>query len=183
MTPERWQKIKDICSAAVDSEPDARRALLQELCAGDDELRRSVEAMIADACSEETAQTSSPRRDAAVQFAAAAVDGRDWKPGVIGRFRTVRVVGEGGMGVVYEARQDHPRRMVALKVIKPGLATPELLRRFQQESHALGRLQHPGIAQIYEAGTFETGIGAAAVLRDGVHSRAVPARITPNSVT
>ena len=124
MTPERWQKIKDICSAAVDSEPDARRALLQELCAGDDELRRSVEAMIADACSEETAQTSSPRRDAAVQFAAAAVDGRDWKPGVIGRYRILRLLGEGGMGAVYEAEQDSPRRTVALKIIKPGLPVP-----------------------------------------------------------
>jgi non-specific serine/threonine protein kinase/serine/threonine-protein kinase len=48
---------------------------------------------------------------------------------------------------------------VALKVIKPGLATKEVLRRFELESHALGRLQHPGIAQIYEAGTAETDAG------------------------
>src|SRR5262249_13533952 len=59
---------------------------------------------------------------------------------------------EGGMGVVYEAEQENPRRTVALKLIKPGLAVPEVVRRFEQESHALGRLQHPGIAQIYEAG-------------------------------
>jgi len=61
------------------------------------------------------------------------------------------------MGTVYEAEQEHPRRIVALKVLKPGSASPELLRRFEQESQALGRLQHPGIAQIYEAGTADGG--------------------------
>jgi tetratricopeptide (TPR) repeat protein len=61
--------------------------------------------------------------------------------------------------VVYEAEQEQPRRTVAVKVIKPGLASPELLRRFDQESHALARLQHPGIAQIYEAGSADAGFG------------------------
>src|SRR5499425_815091 len=78
---------------------------------------------------------------------------------VIGRYRILRLVGEGGMGAVYEAEQDQLRRTVALKIIKPGLASPELLRRFEQESQALGRLQHPGIAQIYEAGTADSGFG------------------------
>ena len=61
--------------------------------------------------------------------------------------------------MVYEAEQDQPRRTVALKVIKPGFTGPEQLRRFEQESQALGRLQHPGIAQIYEAGTADGGSG------------------------
>src|SRR5215831_1152755 len=78
---------------------------------------------------------------------------------VIGRYRILRLIGEGGMGAVYEAEQDHLRRTVALKIIKPGLASPELLRRFEQESQALGRLQHPGIARIYDAGTADTGFG------------------------
>ena len=78
---------------------------------------------------------------------------------MIGRYRILRLIGEGGMGAVYEAEQDHPRRTVALKIIKSGMASPELLRRFEQESQALGRLQHPGIAQIYEAGTVDTGFG------------------------
>src|SRR4029079_11909231 len=80
-------------------------------------------------------------------------------PATIGRYRIVRLIGEGGMGAVYEAEQEHPRRTVALKVIKPGMASPALLRRFEQEAEALGRLQHPGIAQIYEAGTADTGFG------------------------
>src|SRR5262249_42567245 len=78
---------------------------------------------------------------------------------VIGRYRILRLLGEGGMGVVYEAEQDHLRRTVALKIIKPGLASPKMLRRFEQESQALGRLQHPGIARIYDAGTADTGFG------------------------
>src|SRR5262245_53594340 len=79
--------------------------------------------------------------------------------GKVGRYKITRLIGEGGMGAVYEAEQDQPRRTVALKVIKAGLASPELLRRFAQESQALGRLQHPGIAQIYDAGTADTGFG------------------------
>jgi serine/threonine protein kinase/Tfp pilus assembly protein PilF len=76
-----------------------------------------------------------------------------------GSYRLVRLLGRGGMGAVYEAEQDNPRRIVALKVIKAGLASPEIERRFTQESQALGRLQHPGIAQIYEAGTADTRYG------------------------
>src|SRR6188474_1656927 len=78
-------------------------------------------------------------------------------PSQIGDYRILRVVGEGGMGTVYEAEQKRPRRIVALKMIKPGLATAPLLRRFEQESQVLGRLQHPGIAQIYESGTADAG--------------------------
>jgi non-specific serine/threonine protein kinase/serine/threonine-protein kinase len=98
-------------------------------------------------------------------FRASDTIGSDKLPGAmqapvsIGRYRILRVIGEGGMGIVYEAEQDQPRRTVALKIIKLGIATPELLRRFEQESQALGRLQHPGIAQIYEAGTVDTGFG------------------------
>ena len=82
-----------------------------------------------------------------------------WLPTTIGHYRVVRLVGEGGMGAVYEAEQDNPRRTVALKVIKPGWATPAMLSRFEQEAHALGRLQHVGIAQIHEAGTADTAVG------------------------
>ncbi len=80
-------------------------------------------------------------------------------PTTIGRYRILRLLGEGGMGAVYEAEQDQPRRGVALKVIKSAWANRELVRRFEQESQALGRLHHPGIAQIYEAGSAETSFG------------------------
>ncbi len=73
---------------------------------------------------------------------------------VISRYRIESVLGEGGMGTVYLARQEKPDREVALKVVRPGYATDKMLRRFEHESEVLGRLFHPGIAQIYEAGVF-----------------------------
>lgn len=74
----------------------------------------------------------------------------------IGHYRIERLIGEGGMGAVYLARQENPDREVALKVIRPGYTSEATLRRFQFEAQVLGRLQHPGIAQIYEAGVYNT---------------------------
>src|SRR6185295_16707981 len=70
----------------------------------------------------------------------------------LGEYTIERVLGEGGMGVVYVARQERPRRIVALKVIRRGLASASLVRRFEHEAEVLGRLQHPCIAQIFAAG-------------------------------
>lgn len=77
----------------------------------------------------------------------------------IGAYRVQSVLGEGSMGVVYRAIQDNPNRVVALKVLKPGGSSADSLRRFEQEAQVLGRLQHPGIAQIFEAGTSDAGYG------------------------
>jgi len=77
----------------------------------------------------------------------------------IGHYRILSILGEGGMGVVYLAEQENPRRTVALKVIRPGMLSGRLLKRFEYESQVLGRLQHPGIAQVYEAGTAKVAIG------------------------
>ena len=75
----------------------------------------------------------------------------------IGSYRLVRCIGAGGMGTVYEAIQEKPRRTVALKVLNTGLTSEASLRRFQYESQILARLRHPGIAQVYEAGTHGNG--------------------------
>mgnify|MGYP002633698002 CR=1 FL=1 len=88
---------------------------------------------------------------------------RDSEPGVpagaprVPGYRVLDTLGEGGMGTVYRAEQASPRRIVALKVIKPGVLSPEHLHRFARETEVLGRLQHIGIAHIYEAGTAEGG--------------------------
>jgi len=74
---------------------------------------------------------------------------------MIGPYRIVRLLGTGGMGAVYEAEQSKPRRSVALKILRQGLATASLLRRFELEADVLARLQHPGIAQVYEAGVHQ----------------------------
>lgn len=80
-------------------------------------------------------------------------------PEMIGSYRILGVLGVGGMGVVYKAEQDSPRRTVALKVLRPGLLSRQVMRRFEYESELLGRLQHPGIAQVFEAGVADTGSG------------------------
>lgn len=80
-------------------------------------------------------------------------------PKRIASYTVRRIIGSGGMGTVYEATQDSPRRRVAIKVLKAGLTSRTALRRFQYESQVLGRLRHQGIAQIYEAGTWESERG------------------------
>ncbi len=80
-------------------------------------------------------------------------------PATIGTYRILGFIGEGSMGIVYRAEQQNPQRIVALKVIRVGIASAEHLRRFERESELLGRLQHPGITRIYEAGTVNWGGG------------------------
>ncbi|HTT64372.1 MAG TPA: serine/threonine-protein kinase [Bryobacteraceae bacterium] len=157
MQPELWRKIERLYYSALALEANQRAAYLAQACGDDAALRQQVEALLA-----QTQGTDSFLEKPAAALAAKALmeaaGGTAITP-AIGRYRIVRLLGEGGMGAVYEAQQDQPRRIVALKVVKPGFATAETLRRFQQESQALGRLQHPGIAQIHEAGTADTGFG------------------------
>ena len=163
MTPERWERVKDLCQRALEREPRDRGAFLAEVCLGDHELQRNVETLLMQATEGEGILErpvwQKPGTAPAPTLVRPGVAAARTLPETIARYRVLRLVGEGGMGSVYEAEQDHPRRVVALKVIKPGLTGQGLLRRFERESQALGRLQHPGIAQIYEAGTADTGFG------------------------
>ena len=77
----------------------------------------------------------------------------------LGGVKIIRLIGEGGMGRVYEAKQDRPDRTVAVKVIRQGITSEKTLRRFEREAEFLGRLQHPGIAQIFIVGTYSSDYG------------------------
>jgi tetratricopeptide (TPR) repeat protein len=79
-------------------------------------------------------------------------------PQKIGRYEIKRLIGSGGMGAVYEAVQDQPRRTVALKVMRSAVASPMALRRFEYESQLLAKLRHPCIAQVYDAGTHQDAL-------------------------
>ena len=111
-----------------------------------------------DPSSHTQAETAHDAPDTSAARSAAAV-GAAHLPDSIGDYTIDSIIGEGGMGTVYLARQHNPDREVALKLIRPGYASRKVLRRFELEAQLLGRLQHPGIAQIYEAGTFETPAG------------------------
>jgi serine/threonine protein kinase len=82
----------------------------------------------------------------------------EWPGGRVGPYKLCEILGEGGMGVVYRAEQEYPmKRQVALKVIKPGMDSKQVVARFEAERQALALLHHPGIAQVYDAGTTEGG--------------------------
>ena len=94
-------------------------------------------------------------------------DGLDWvaptpdetpAPQTIGGYRILRRIGAGGMGIVYEAEQNHPRRRVAIKLIRPAVRSESALERFQFEAQALATAQHPGVPAIYEAGETDDGV-------------------------
>lgn len=147
-----------------------RSAFLDAACGGDAALREEVESLLAhlaaaDGFLERTpfgrslAERTPIADRPVVAEVLGAMAGALPAGAVVSRYRIERVLGEGGMGVVYAAEQENPRRRVALKVIRPGAASPAMVRRFEREAQVLGRLSHPGIAQIYEAGTAEVAGG------------------------
>jgi WD40 repeat protein len=150
------QRVEELFHQSVDLAPEQRAAFLDEQCAGDAELRTAVEELVAldSKVREGELLLHSPLETMRQNLA--AVPPLPLPP-TISRYRLVRVLGEGAMGTVYEAEQDNPRRTVALKVLRPALASADLLKRFAQEVQILGRLHHPGIAQVYDAGVAEWG--------------------------
>lgn len=152
----RHERISEVFLAVVRAEPSCRAALLESRCGDDAELRREVDSLLTYHETVEHRLASALETDFRLgDLHARPTDfgGAVPRPRQIGRYRILSVLGEGGMGVVYLAEQDKPRRTVALKVIKPGVMSPRALRRFEHETQMLGRLQHPGIAQILEAGS------------------------------
>lgn len=146
-----WDKVKQIAGEAMEREPSEVAAFLDAACAGNVELRREVEKLV-EAGKEAAGEFLDP---ATVDLdAAKEVVGPEHLVGqVIGRYKVRRLIGSGGMGAVYEAVQDQPRRVVALKVMREGIRTRSSLRRFEYESQMLARLRHQGVAQVYDAGT------------------------------
>jgi tetratricopeptide (TPR) repeat protein/predicted Ser/Thr protein kinase len=151
--------------------PAERAAFVREACAGDaalmDAVRRALEFTEAATLVPEDQQAGGAEERPSILDSAPLH--RTIAPGVNARrsagkrriagFEVGGVLGEGGMGTVYLAEQERPKRTVALKVVRAGRMTASMLRRFEHEAEILARLQHPGIAQIYQAGTFDEGDG------------------------
>jgi len=149
VSSDRARRVETLFQGALDREPEARDAFLRASCADDEALRREVDSLL------------EHHAAAAGRFLAEPLVGTGARAGdVIGRYAIVRKLGEGGMGIVYEAAQESPRRTIALKVLKRGVASPAALRRFEFESRVLARLSHPAIAQIHDAGLHDGGEGA-----------------------
>ncbi|HEX5273067.1 MAG TPA: serine/threonine-protein kinase, partial [Gemmataceae bacterium] len=157
-------RVQDLFDRAVELPPGRRAAFLDAACAGDDALRAEVESLLA--CDADFTQSGdeagflkSPlgRSPDPTTCAGGEASPVAWRPRRVGHYRIVRRIAEGGMGAVYEAEQDNPRRTVALKVVRAGFTSPALVKRFTHEAQILGRLHHPGIAQVYEAGLGDDG--------------------------
>src|SRR5262245_53307120 len=148
-------RVEELFDQALDLDPARRAAFLDEQCQGDADLRAAVEKLL-QLDSKAQADESLLRSPLAAPRPQALAPPAPRFP-AIARYRVVRVLGEGGMGTVYEAEQDNPRRTVALKVIRAGLASEILLKRFVREAQILGQLHHPGIARVYDAGVADSG--------------------------
>ncbi len=164
MTADRRERAWAVFDQLADVPAEEREAVLRAACGDDPALRSEVDRLLAldDRLGPDEGQSGflqSPlvRDEGKTETSASFHPSPLTPPPSVGRYRVLRLLGEGGMGAVYEAEQDSPHRGVALKVIRPGLLAPALLKRFAQEVEILGRLHHPGIAQIYEAGVAQDG--------------------------
>ena len=167
MSERPRDRVQELFDRAVALPPARRAAFLAAACADEPAVRAEVESLLA--CDEGFPESGgdegllkSPLMRAPEPMSSRADETllAAWPPGPafrVGRYRVLRRIALGGMGAVYEAEQDSPRRVVALKVIRPGLASPALVERFAHESQILARLHHPGIAQVFEAGLADDG--------------------------
>lgn len=150
-----------------------RQEFLRRACAGDAALREEVDRLlVGDSAPAPFVALGEQLRPAVEELFASPPEALAGIPDRIGRYRVVGVIGEGGMGIVYEAEQDSPRRRVAVKVLRRQYGSARLIGRFRREAEILGRLQHPGIAQILEAGTTVTcGSEQPFIAMEYVHGR------------
>ena len=159
MTPERHARIMELFGKTVELPPVERARFLNRACGYDKALRSEVESLLVHH------QVPSPLDEPAcagidvATFAAGDSTDGDALPETIGEFRILKVLGQGGMGVVYQAQQEKPSRKVALKLLRPGIRTTASQRRFETEIETLAMLHHPGIASIYGTGTVLTPAG------------------------
>ncbi len=133
-----------------------REAYLDQVCAGDAEFRADVESLLA----ADSQKTNTFLREApGIPASPLTTQPQLCEGQRVGQYVIQREIGSGGMGTVFEALQERPRRRVALKVLRHGFASAAVLRRFEYESQVLAMLRHPAIAQVYEAGIHESPSG------------------------
>jgi serine/threonine protein kinase len=155
VTPERWRRLQQLFEAARQLDPDEQPAFISDACGDDHELRNQVEGLLAAYEPAEQALESPPV--ARMNWAEAFSETSTRIPERIGRYEVKETIASGGMGTVYKAEQEHPRRTVALKVMRWSIASPSAERRFHYEAQILSRLRHPGIAQVFDAGVHAEG--------------------------
>jgi serine/threonine protein kinase len=143
---------KEIFGRTLELPPEERAAYLREACKGDEDLRHRVQ-MLVDAYREDSPALKTRALSPSVSAPLSEGVGT-----LVGRYKLLEQIGEGGMGAVYMAEQQEPvRRRVALKIIKLGMDTKQVIARFDAERQALALMDHPNIATVRDAGATETG--------------------------
>ncbi|MGO9084750.1 MAG: protein kinase domain-containing protein [Terriglobales bacterium] len=145
MTPERWQQIREVLEKALSLAPEQRSALLARACASDPDLRKEVETLLASSDDVRSSFLESPPARAALS------------PGTkLGEYEIKSMLGAGGMGEVYRARDARLGRDVAIKVLPAMVSSDsDRLRRFEQEARAAAALNHPNILAVFQMATHE----------------------------
>lgn len=153
MTPDRWQQVKAVLDDALEREGAERATFLAAACQDDDELRQEVESLLVSEAEIGDFIETPVFRILRDDSAPLAIGQR------LGAYQVVRELGRGGMGSVYlaeRADQEFEQR-VALKLVRRGMDTDEILRRFRSERQILAHLDHPNIAKLFDGGTTEDG--------------------------
>jgi serine/threonine protein kinase len=150
MTPERWQRVKEIFQEAQGHSSDRRAAFLDGACDGDETLRREVETLLA---ADEQSGSFMDRPAVSTSDLLSTGVGMSVAGQRLGNYRLEAPLGHGGMGIVFLARDSRLGRSVAVKLLQPHYTRDaERVRRFQQEARAASALNHPNILTIYETG-------------------------------
>jgi serine/threonine protein kinase len=156
VTPQTFQRARDLFTRACRIPASDRHAWLVHECRTEPDVLAEVQSLLAEHESSEASFLDSPPMAVDLNLARPA-DILDSEQ-VIGGYRLMRVINEGGMGVVYQAEQRHPvRRTVALKLIKPGMDSRRVIARFESERQALALMNHPNVARVFDAGTSPSG--------------------------
>src|SRR5437870_5617642 len=155
MTPEQWERIKQIFDAALDQAPRDRAVFVQSSCGEDSAIRSEVERLLAD--HERASGFLEPPSHGSGRFALSGSQISGTEAELTGQnishYQILAKLGEGGMGIVYRAFDSQLLRPVAVKVLShTALADPESNRRFLREARAASALNHPNIAHVYEVG-------------------------------
>jgi serine/threonine-protein kinase len=151
---QQWQRINDLFHSTLEREPGERAAFLAQACAGDESLRREVEALL------EAHERVDNFFDAPAMEIAAGLFAQQMIPSLegrrVGHYQVLSLIGTGGMGQIFLADDTRLKRQVAIKVLPTAFtADPDRIRRFEQEAHAASSLNHPNIVTIHEVGQVE----------------------------
>jgi eukaryotic-like serine/threonine-protein kinase len=158
MNSERWQQVKELFTATLETDPSQRPSFLDKVCASDPSLRSEIEGLLA---ADEEAGTQFLNHSALVTETAESAPAANTRIGRrLGSYQIVEEIGAGGMGEVYRAfrADDQYRKQVAIKLVRVGQDSSFVISRFKNERQVLASLDHPNIARLLDGGTTEEGV-------------------------